>query len=186
MLEAHKNEVYLLPKEPDEKWEISIAHDGWREDVSHAGLWGDEPWICTALGDSCTLPFKLDGLNFSACLKQFSDPYDADQDGNLHNGHPQCRSATGLSLCVPCRWGADLQPVPRIPSHATCGACHLRALRSGTVQEFWRQLQSGQLRFVLSWNLIAFRCNRMCELSARHVQRLRHSRLCHLPARSLR
>ena len=63
------------------------------------GPWGEEPWTCTASGDSCTLPFEFKGLNFSACTQQFSDPNDADQDGNLHNGHPHCQSATGLSLC---------------------------------------------------------------------------------------
>ena len=58
------------------------------------------PWTCTAVGDSCTLPFEFNGLHFSACTQQLSDPHDADQDGSLHNGHPQCQSAAGLSLAV--------------------------------------------------------------------------------------
>ena len=66
------------------------------------GPWGDNPWTCTSDGDECTLPFLLNGVSFSACTQQFSDPDDADGDGSLHNGHPRCQSETGMSFCGPC------------------------------------------------------------------------------------
>ena len=71
-----------------------------------SGPWGDDPWTCTALGDDCELPFVFNGFSFSACTQQLSDPFDADQDGSQHNGHPQCQSATGFSLCGPCSCAA--------------------------------------------------------------------------------
>ena len=70
------------------------------------GPWGDDPWTCTVLGDPCTLPFDFNGVSFNACTQQLSDSYDVDEDGSLHNGHPQCQSATGLSLCGPCSCAA--------------------------------------------------------------------------------
>ena len=66
------------------------------------GPWGDTPWTCTVSGDPCKSTFIFKGLSFSACTQQFSDPFDADHDGSLHNGHPQCESETGLFLCGPC------------------------------------------------------------------------------------
>ena len=66
------------------------------------GPWGDRPWTCTTRGDNCTLPSILNGVSFSACTQQFSDPDDADGDGSQHNGHPRCQSETGVSLCGPC------------------------------------------------------------------------------------
>ena len=38
-------------------------------------------------------------------------------------------------------WPSALRVVVcvHLPSHATCGACHLRVLRRGTIQEFWPQ-----------------------------------------------
>ena len=71
-----------------------------------SGPWGEDPWTCTALGDDCELPFDFNGVSFSACTQQLSDPFDADKDGSLHNGHPQCQSATGFSLCGPCSCAA--------------------------------------------------------------------------------
>ena len=103
------------------------------------GPWGDEPWTCTALGDSCTLPFEFNGLNFSACTQQLSDAYDADQDGSLHNGHPQCQSATGLSLCGPCSCGAGEEQIynlSRVYPHTqlvelvTCAPCEAGRFKS--------------------------------------------------------
>ena len=76
------------------------------ESLKLPGPWGDDPWTCTAAGDNCELPFVFNGVSFTACTQQLSDPYDADQDGSLHNGHPQCQSATGLSLCGPCSCAA--------------------------------------------------------------------------------
>ena len=70
------------------------------------GPWGDEPWTCTVYGESCILPFEHNGVTFSACTQQLSDPFDMDQDGSLHNGHPQCWSTAGLSLCGPCSCAA--------------------------------------------------------------------------------
>lgn len=66
-------------------------------------------WTCTALGDPCILPFVSRGVSFDVCTQQFSDLYDADGDGNLHNGHPRCTSALGESLCGPCSCGPDEQ-----------------------------------------------------------------------------
>ena len=83
------------------------------------GPWGDDPWTSTSLGGDCTLPFIFNGLSYSACTQQLSDPYDVDQDGRLYNGHPRCQSATGLSLCGPCSCAAaedQLQHVQRLPS----------------------------------------------------------------------
>ena len=45
----------------------------------------------------------------------------------------------------------DCSRVQRLPSHPTGGTGHLRALRNETVQEFWRQSPSTQLRLVPSW-----------------------------------
>ena len=70
--------------------------------TSLQGPWGDDPWTCTTTGESCTLPFLYKGVSHSACTQQFSDVDDADDDGSLHNGHPQCQSTFGLSLCGPC------------------------------------------------------------------------------------
>ena len=70
------------------------------------GPWGNDPWTCTALGDDCTLPFTFNGLSFSACTQQLSDPFDSDQDGSLQNGHPHCGTATGRSFCGPCSCAA--------------------------------------------------------------------------------
>ena len=72
------------------------------------GPWGDNPWTCTVGGDDCTLPFVLDGVTFSTCTQQFSDPYDADGDGSQHNGHPQCLSETVVTLCGP--WHEEPRP----------------------------------------------------------------------------
>merc|ERR1719383_551154 len=96
------------------------------------GPWGDDPWTCTARGDSCTLPFVLNGVSFGACTQQFSDPYDADGDGSLHNGHPQCQSAIGLALCGPCSCAAGeeqtynmskIYPHTQLVGLVTCGPC---------------------------------------------------------------
>ena len=105
------------------------------------GPWGEEPWTCTAAGDSCTLPFEFNGLNFSACTQQLSDPNDDDQDGSLHNGHPQCQSAAGLSLCGPCSCGAGeeqtynrsrVYPHTQLVELVTCAPCEAgRFKRSG-------------------------------------------------------
>ena len=103
------------------------------------GPWGEEPWTCTASGDSCTLPFELDGLNFTASTQQFSDPNDADQDGSLHNGHPQCQSAAGLSLCGLCSCGAGEEQIyilSRVYPHTelvglvTCVPCEAGRFKS--------------------------------------------------------
>ena len=75
-------------------------------DSTFPGPWGDTPWTCTASGDPCTLPFDLNGMSFSACTQQLSDPSDVDQDGSLHNGHPRCQSEVGLSWCGPCSCAA--------------------------------------------------------------------------------
>ena len=96
------------------------------------GPWGDDPWTCTALGDNCELPFVHNGVNVSACTQQLSDPYDADQDGSLHNGHPQCQSSTGFSRCGPCSCAAGEEQtynMSRVYPHTepvelvTCGPC---------------------------------------------------------------
>ena len=71
-----------------------------------SGPWGEDPWTCNTQGDNCELPFVFNGISFSACTQQFSDPFDVDKDGSLHNGHPQCQSATGFSLCGPCSCAA--------------------------------------------------------------------------------
>ena len=103
------------------------------------GPWGDDPWTCTELGDSCTLPFELNGISFSACTQQLSDPDDADQDGSLHNGHPQCKSANGLSLCGPCSCGAGQEQtynVSRVYPHTpavelvACAPCEAGRFKS--------------------------------------------------------
>ena len=96
------------------------------------GPWGDDPWTCTALGDNCELPFVFNGVSFSACTQQLSDPYDADQDGSLHNGHPQCQSSTGFSSCGPCSCAAgeeqtynmsSVYPHTEAVGLVTCGPC---------------------------------------------------------------
>ena len=104
------------------------------------GPWGEEPWTCTAAGDSCTLPFEFNGLTFSACTQQLSDLYDADQDGSLHNGHPQCQSAAGLmSLCGPCSCGAgeeqtynlsQVYPHTQLVGLVTCAPCEAGRFKS--------------------------------------------------------
>ena len=102
------------------------------ESLKLPGPWGDDPWTCTALGDDCELPFDFNGVYFSACTQQLSDPYDADQDGSLHNGHPQCQSSTGFSSCGPCSCAAGEEQTYNMSSvypHTepvglvTCGPC---------------------------------------------------------------
>ena len=63
--------------------------------VPLSGPWGEVPWTCSILGETC----------FSNCSKQFSDPHDADGNGDVHNGHPQCDSSIGVAFCGPCRCG---------------------------------------------------------------------------------
>ena len=96
------------------------------------GPWGDEPWTCTVRGENCTLPFTFNGVSFSACTQQLSDPDDTDQDGSLHNGHPQCQSAAGLSLCGPCSCAAGeeqtyntsrVYPHTQTVALVTCAPC---------------------------------------------------------------
>ena len=58
---------------------------------------------------------------------------------------------------------------PKSTTHATCGACRFRALRSGMVQESGRQ---SHVHTIATHTLMAFRFNRMFELSALQDQRL--------------
>ena len=100
--------------------------------TSLQGPWGNEPSTCTALGDPCPLPFQLNGLSFAPCTQQLSDPYDTDQDGSLHNGHPQCHTDLWPSLCGPCSCEAGEEQTYNLSSiypHTTpvelvrCAAC---------------------------------------------------------------
>ena len=102
------------------------------ESLKLPGPWGDDPWTCTAIGDNCELPFFFNNVSFSACTQQLSDPYDADQDGSLHNGHPQCQSSTGFSRCGPCSCAAgeeqtynmsSVYPHTEAVGLVTCGPC---------------------------------------------------------------
>ena len=109
------------------------------ESLRLPGPWGEDPWTCTARGDNCTLPFVFNGVFFSACTQQLSDPYDFDQDGSLHNGHPQCQSSTGFSPCGPCSCAAGEEQtynMSSIYSHTeavglvTCGPCEAGRFKS--------------------------------------------------------
>ena len=100
--------------------------------ASLPGPWGDDPWTCTVLGERCSLPYDFHGVSHSACTQQFSDPYDLDEDGSVHNGHPQCQSTSGLSLCGPCSCAAGEEQtysVSRVYAHTptvylvTCIPC---------------------------------------------------------------
>ena len=119
--------------------------------VDHASLqgpWGDDPWTCTTTGESCTLPFVCKGVSHSTCTQQFSDVDDADDDGSLHNGHPQCQSTFGLNLCGPCSCAAGEEQTynssrvyPHTPA-VNISLVQLGDLRASSAMALWTPASS--------------------------------------------